>query len=108
MPARTLQLIDLVCDREGCPNKIAYIRENEQDVVKDNAWIKTVRTVQRVSDGAQFVYCSDECEVVSVGAGQHNPQTKSAIVTGNEAQIKQVAAQVAAQHEATKRIKAGN
>lgn len=108
MPARTLQLIDLVCDREGCPNKIAYVRENEQEVVKDNAWIKTVRTVQRVSDGSQFVYCSDECEIVSVGAGKHNPQTAPLLVEGNAAQIRQVAAQVQAQHEATKRIKAGS
>jgi hypothetical protein len=80
--------ITITCD--GTCGKSVTFAQNEpaqQEAVKDNPWLGTIRFVN-MPDNRKFGYCSDECELAGITAGSHNPvQPKPQIVTGTDASV---------------------
>jgi hypothetical protein len=101
-----VQIRTITCN--NCDKTVTFNTKDHQQVVIDNPWLNASRVVQ-TGDGRNFVYCSDECEVVGIGTGSHNiPEKKQvAEVTGGDAAIKMAALQAQAAEEATRAIKGG-
>lgn len=101
------QFRTITCDT--CGKTVTFDPKNAQQTVADNPWLNSARVVQNLGDGRNFCYCSDECTVVGVGQGNHNPVEKKKIVEapGGEQAIKMAALAAQAAEEATKAIKDG-
>lgn len=80
-----------------------------QDIVDANLWIKSNRIVLS-SDGRNFSYCSDLCEIAGIETGQHNVQEAAKVeipTSGAQAQIAAAAAAAKRAEDANKAIKEG-
>jgi hypothetical protein len=80
-------------------------------VQQDNPWLNGVRVVQVIGSGRNFAYCSDQCEIAAVAAGEHNPPEQKKIVEVADGQssaaILMAANAAKAAESATKAIKDG-
>jgi hypothetical protein len=100
----------------SCKNTVTFeVEENKKNpnpTMNENPWLATTRLVQ--GGGKNYVYCSDECEVEGVTAGNHNPPEEKKIIdiskVGANAvnAIKMAAEKAARDEQATKDIKDGN
>ena len=95
------------CD--SCDKTITFEESKQVEILEANPWLKTLRIVQRASDGRNFSFCSDACELSSVASGRHNPEEKKQIidVPANSNLIAQAAAAAKAAEDATRKIKDG-
>jgi hypothetical protein len=93
-----------------CDKTITYDRNDEKKVFDnpENVWLKSVRQVTTL-DQRVLAFCSDVCEVKSVGTGSHNlPEPKKIISEPASAHQIQAAANAAKQAEAaTAAMKSG-
>jgi hypothetical protein len=98
----------ITCDT--CGKSVTFDPKDPQSALEENPWIKTVRIVQRIADGRNFCYDSDECELKSVAAGQHNPEEPKKVVAfpGGAQAIAQAAAAAKAQEESNRALKSGS
>jgi hypothetical protein len=96
------------CDGEcGKTVTFAQTQEGEKEALATNPWLNTMRLIQRL-DKKQFSYCSDECEIKSAGAGNHNtPEEKKIQTVVNQSQVDLAARAAHAAAEATKAMKSG-
>lgn len=98
----------VTCD--GCNKTITFQQQDQEAMkkaVEDNPWLKTLRIVQ-TSQGRNFAYCSDECELKSVSEGKHNPEEPKRVIAAPSASAMAQAAAAAKQaEEATRNIKSG-
>lgn len=94
----------------SCDKTATFNMKDHQQALQDNAWLNSTRVIQ-TGDGRNFVYCSDECEVVGVGTGAHNLPEKKKLVevpTAGANEAIKIAAQAAkAAEEGTKAMKEG-
>ena len=93
----------------SCDKTATFEESKQNEAIDANPWIKTLRLVQRASDGRNFSYCSDSCELAGTAAGYHNPEEKKQIidVPANSNLIAQAAAAAKAAEDATRKIKDG-
>jgi hypothetical protein len=100
----------LTCNAPGCDKTVTFETPREQQsVVEANPWLKTGRIIQ-TSEGKNFFYDSDLCEIAGIEAGFHNPKEapKVEIPTGSaQAQIAAAAAAAKAREDATQNIRDG-
>ena len=98
--------VTLSCDGPECGKTVTFeaTQEIAKQIEQDNPWLQGMRHV-KTSDGREFGYCSDECEIKSVGAGTHNKLEVKHVVADTNTHLAALAAQKAA--KATAAIKAG-
>lgn len=100
----------ITCNGPSCKNTVTYDAQQqgaEQQMAQDTPWLKTLRLLQ-TSQGRNFAYCSDACEIENVATGAHNPETRKTIILPTGANAAEIAAQQAANAEAaTKALKSG-
>lgn len=105
------QFRTITCNGPECDKTVTYDVKEAQKVLtaEGNEWLKSVRFVQS-SDGRNFAYCSDTCEVKGVGSGLHNqPEVKKIIADAPTPAAVAAAAAAAKNAEAANAaIKAGN
>jgi hypothetical protein len=109
MPIVPVAYKTIQCDGPDCKNSVIFLEEQNamQKLANDLPWFKTLRMVQN-SSGRNFVYCSDECEILNVGSGAHNPEERKQIVLPTGANSQQLAAAEAQrQIEINKTLKTG-
>jgi len=101
------------CNGIECTKTVTFEQTQDQlglkQAVDANPWMKTIRLVQSVFNGRNFLYCSDECELSAVAAGSHNPEEPKKIIAmpaGANA-IAAAAAAAKAAEEGTKALKSG-
>ena len=93
----------------GCEKSVVFdVRQQEATINNpENLWLKTSRVVQS-SDGRNFLYCSDQCEMKGITTGEHNiPEPKKIIDTGNAAAVAIAAKQAAVAKQAEAAIREG-
>lgn len=101
----------VTCDAPSCKNTVTFEqRENNQrgylELLEKHAWLRTVRQVQAA--GTQFIYCSDTCELESVGLGKHNASEPKTVVLPEGANaVAHAAAQAKAIEDGTRALKSG-
>lgn len=81
---------------QDCPHEIVFEASQQEQAIKDNPWMRNIRTIIR-GNNEKFTYCSDECEVSGITAGNHNfkePKQVVDIQAGAQAAIR-VAAEAA-------------
>lgn len=104
-----VQVRTISCD--SCDKSTTFNVKDAQQAVNDNPWLNATRVVQRIFDGKNFTYCSDECELSAVSNGSHNPPEQKKIVevagSGSSEAIKIAADAAKKAEEATKAIKQG-
>lgn len=97
----------ITCNGAGCENAVTVERGKEAEAAEKTPWFKTLRIVQ-TSQGRNFCYCSDQCELASVAEGLHNPEEPKKIIEApSSSLVQQAAAAAKAAEAATKAIKAG-
>ena len=109
MAVKNTVFISITCEGPGCEKTVTFEQKDAQEVFGETAWLKTGRVIQ-TNDQRNFYYCSDQCEIGGIAAGNHNPVEKKKVISidgGGTAAIKQAAAQAAAQEAATKAIREG-
>jgi hypothetical protein len=101
MPIIDTQVRTITCDGPECTKTITYEQSQHKAVIAnpDNAWLMGVRLTQ-TADGRNLAYCSDVCEVKSVGAGKHNIPEPSKIIPAVNPAAVIAAANAAAQAKA--------
>ena len=94
----------------SCDKVATFNIKDHQQAVIDNPWLSSSRVIQ-TGDGRNYVYCSDECEILGVATTLHNIPEKKNIVEvpdGQGTAAIQIAANAAKQAEsATKALKGG-
>ena len=80
-------------------------------VTQENPWLNNVRIVQVIASGRNFAYCSDQCMIAGIAAGELNPPEQKKIVEVADGQsnaaILMAANAAKAAESATKAIKDG-
>jgi hypothetical protein len=73
----------IACDGPECKNTISFDPQNQEEIAKLPAWLRTTRTVT-LGNNQKFTYCSDVCEVKGVTTGNHNvPEPKQVQEAGS-------------------------
>ena len=100
--------VTISCDAEGCGKTATFnqTQEAENEAIKDNPWLNTVRFVQTM-DKRKVQYCSDACEVLATGQGLHNPLEPKKIVPGNQRDVNLAAQAAETAAKAQAAMKAG-
>lgn len=99
--------VTVSCDAEGCDKIVTFPNDSKEagmKVVQDNPWMNSLRTVQTI-DGRKFVYCSDTCTAVALGAGVFNKPLIEIPTTPNAAKL--AAEAEARARQATQQLKTG-
>jgi hypothetical protein len=101
--------VTISCDGPSCDKTVTFEEAKQQETIEANPWIKTLRLIQRTSDGRNFSYHSDECELAAVAEGRHNPEPEKKIISTpvNSNLIAQAAEAARLKEEATRKLKDG-
>ena len=71
------------CDGPECENSVTFNPQNQEEIAKLPAWLRTTRTIT-LGNNTRFTYCSDVCEVKGVTTGNHNvPEPKQVQEAGS-------------------------
>jgi hypothetical protein len=103
------EIRSISCDGPECTKAVLYDRKDEKATFElpENVWLRSTRVTQ-TADGRNLVFCSDVCEVNSVGTGKHNIPEPAKLVTATNSAAVAVAAQAAAHARQTDQaIRAG-
>lgn len=110
MGAQQTNFITFTCDECSKTTTFQMTQDDRSKAITEDPWIDTIRVIKRAGDGAEVLYCGDECEIKAAGAGKHNkPEEKKIIVdAGNSASVQLAAKAAEAARAATAKIKQGN
>lgn len=104
------QFRTITCNGPKCDKTVTYDVKQANETIADekNAWLHAVRFTS-TSDGRNFAYCSDTCELEGIGTGIHNkPETKKIVdAPATPAAVAAAAAAAKQAEDATKALKAG-
>lgn len=89
-----------------CGKTVTFEPKDTVTVNDANSWLKTLRVIQTFQ-GRNYCYCSDECELAGVAAGNHNPVEVKKIIAPSGNLVAQAAAAAKAAEETTKALKEG-
>ena len=109
-PVKVIQTVS--CDRLGCTSTVTFDAlnpEGRKNAESESPWMKDIRTVKRVGDQKEFLYCSDECEVLNAGDGVHKAPVlpPQVIAHGDQASIRAAAERAKALKEGDKALRDG-
>lgn len=110
MGAQQTNFITFTCDECSKSATFQMTKEERDKAVVQDPWIDTIRVIKRAGDGAEVLYCGDECEIKAAGAGKHNKPEEKKIITdaGNSASVQLAAKAAEAARAASARLKQGN